>query len=365
MCSKNRGVFGGDPAFVCLPRMVEYIVKANGSRTATVTVNPSECFAHSQPKGAIMQLSYDLQYSIHSKETVSDLVDRFLPTMAHTDSEGNVHVNQDYVQQWSEKKWRLPVYTTPVLAAALVESVRRVRKSDAPIKLQHIVMTDKFVLTVGDRSIFFGIVNKGSMPTVIMEIPRQEPTIYRDSFLSNSKETYLEVSFQSLISCSMFSSLRSSVVEIFSEILGIMVSSHGVLYPTYISNILRPYHLNWKIEEDDIESFFWCVAPPYKGWRQKTEYEQLEETSSLRKRKKVTMSFTHENSDETLVVTFTTSRMDYRDSIVPVEAEIRDANGEVVRVLNKDKKQKYEVHSRIAQFLSEWGEGTIDEWTWG
>ena len=152
-----------------------------------------------------MKLSHDLPWSIHSRETVSDLVDRFLPTMAHTDSEGNVHVNQDYVQQWSEKEWRLPVYTTPVLAAALVESVHRVQKSDAPIKLQHITMTDKFVLTVGDRSIFFGIVNKGSMPTVIMEIPRQEPTIYRDSFLSNSKETYLEVSFQSLISCSMFS----------------------------------------------------------------------------------------------------------------------------------------------------------------
>lgn len=311
-----------------------------------------------------MQLSHDLQYSIHSKETVSDLVDRFLPTMAHTDSEGNIHVNQDYVQQWSEKEWRLPVYTTPVLAAALVESVRRVRKSDAPIKLQHIVMTDKFVLTVGDRSIFFGIVNKGSMPNVIMEIPRQEPTIYRDSFLSNSKETYLEVSFQSLISCSMFNSLRSSVVKNFSEILDIMVSNHGALYPTYINNILRPYHLNWKIEEEDIESFFWCIAPSHRGWRQKVEREWFAKTSSLQKREKVTMSFTHENSDETLVVTFTTSRRDYRDSIVPVEAEVRDANGDVVRVLNKDKKQKYELHSRIAQFLSEWGEGTIDEWTW-
>ena len=256
------------------------------------------------------------------------------------------------------------MWTAPVLAAALVESVRRVQKSNAPIKLQHLIMTDKFALTVGDRSIFFGILNKGSMPTVVMEIPRQKPTIDIERFLSDSKETYLEVSFQSLISCSMFSSLRSSVVEIFSEILGIMVSSHGVLYPTYISNILRPYHLNWKIEEDDIESFFWCVAPPYKGWRQKTEYEQLKETSSLRKREKVTMSFTHENSDETLVVTFTTSRGDYRDSIVPVEAEVRDANGDVVRVLSKDKKQSYEVHRRIAQFLSEWGEGTIDEWSW-
>lgn len=51
MCSKNRGAFGGDPAFLCLPRVVEYIVKANGNRTATVTVNPSECFVRSQPKG--------------------------------------------------------------------------------------------------------------------------------------------------------------------------------------------------------------------------------------------------------------------------------------------------------------------------
>ena len=202
------------------------------------------------------------------------------------------------------------------------------------------------------------------MPTVVMEIPRQEPTIDIDRFLSDSRKTYLKVNFQSLISCAMLGSSIKTIVNNVDKMLDIMVSSHGVLYPTYISNILRPYHLNWKIEEDDIESFFWCVAPPYKGWRQKAEYEQLEETSSLRKRKKVTMSFTHENSDETLVVTFTTSRMDYRDSIVPVEAEVRDANGEVVRVLNKDKKKKYEVHSRIAQFLSEWGEGTIEEWTW-
>ena len=310
-----------------------------------------------------MQLSHDLQYSIHSKETVSDLVDRFLPTMAHTDSEGNVHVNQDYVQQWSEKEQRLPVWTAPVLAAALVESVRRVRKSDAPIKLQHIVMTDKFVLTVGDRSMFFGIVNRGAMPTVVMEIPRQEPIIYRDRFLSNSKETYLSVRFMSLISCAMFSSLRKTVVASLCEILEVMLSSHGSLYPTYISNILRPYYLNWEIEEEDLESFFWCVAPPYKGWRKTVEYEWFAETSSLRKRKKVTMSFTHENSDETLVVTFTTSRKDYRDSIVPVEAEVHDANGEVVRILN-DKKQKYEVHKGIIHFLSEWGEGTIDEWSW-
>ena len=202
------------------------------------------------------------------------------------------------------------------------------------------------------------------MPTVVMEVPRQEPVIDRDHLLSTSRETYLEVNFMSLISCRMFSMSRKSVMKDFGKILEIMVSSHGSLYPTYISNILHPYHLNWKIEEDDIESFFWCVAPPYKGWRQKTEYEQLEETSSLRKRKKVTMSFTHENYDETLVVTFTTSRMDYRDSIVPVETEVRDANGEVARVLNKDKKKNYEVHSRIAQFLSEWGEGTIKEWTW-
>ena len=202
------------------------------------------------------------------------------------------------------------------------------------------------------------------MPTVVMEIPRQEPTIDIDRFLSDSRKTYLKVNFQSLISCAMLGSSIKTIVNNVDKMLEIMLSSHGVLYPTYISNILRPYHLNWEIEEDDIESFFWCVAPPYKGWRQKTEYEQLEETSSLRKRKKVTMSFTHENSDETLVVTFTTSIIDYRDSIVPVEAEIRDANGEVVRVLNKDKKKKYEVHSRIAQFLSEWGEGTIEEWTW-
>lgn len=309
-----------------------------------------------------MQLSHDLEWSIRRGETVSDLVDRFLPTMAHTDEEGRIHVNENYVQKWSEKEQRLPVWTAPVLAAALVESVRRVRKSDAPIKLQHIVMTDKFVLTVGDRSMFFGIVNRGAMPTVVMEIPRQEPIIYRDRFLSNSKETYLSVRFMSLISCAMFSSLRKTVVASLCEILEVMLSSHGSLYPTYISNILRPYYLNWEIEEDDIERFFWCVASPYRGWRKKTEYEQLEETSSLRKRKKVTMSFTHENSDEKLVVTFTASRIDYRDSIVPVEAEVRDANGEVVRLLNKDKKKKYEVHRRIAQFLSEWGEGTIEEW---
>lgn len=312
-----------------------------------------------------MQLSHDLQYSIHSKETVSELVDRFLPTIAHTDENGNVHVNEDYVQKWNEKEQRLPVWTAPVLAAALVESVRCVQKSDAPIKLQHLIMTDKFALTVGDRSILFGIVNKGAMPDVVMEIPRQEPVIYRDRLLSNSKETYLEVSFMSLISCRMFSMSRKSVMKDFGKILEIMVSSHGSLYPTYIGNILRPYHLNWEIEEEDLESFFWCVAPPYKGWRKTVEYEWFAETSSLRKRKKVTMSFTHENSDEKLVVTFTTSERDYRNSIVPVEAEVRDANGDVVRVLNKDKKQKYELHSRIAQFLSEWGEGTIKEWSWG
>lgn len=311
-----------------------------------------------------MKLSHDIEWSIRSKETVGELIDQFLVTMAHTDEEGRIHVNEDYVQKWNEKEQRLPVWTTPVLAAVLVESVRRVQKSDASIKLQHLIMTDKFALTVGDRSIFFCILNKGSMPTVVMEIPRQEPTIDIDRLLSDSRKTYLKVNFQSLISCAMLGNSIKTIVNNVDKMLEIMLSSHGVLYPTYISNILRPYHLNWKIEEDDIESFFWCVAPPYKGWRQKTEYEQLEETSSLRKRKKVTISFTHENSDETLVVTFTTSRMDYRDSIVPVEAEIRDANGEVVRVLNKDKKKKYEVHSRIAQFLSEWGEGTIEEWTW-
>lgn len=311
-----------------------------------------------------MKLSHDLPWSIHSKETVGELIDRFLVTMAHTDDNGNVHINENYVQKWNEKEQRLPVWTAPVLAAALVESVRRVQKSDAPIKLQHLIMTDKFALTVGDRSIFFGILNKGSMPTVVMEIPRQEPTIDIDRFLSDSRKTYLEVNFQSLISCAMLGSSIKTIVKNADKILDIMVSSHGVLYPTYISNILSPYHLNWKIEEDDIESFFWCVAPPYKGWRKEVEYERLAETSSSRKREKVTMSFTHENSDETLVVTFTTSRMDYRDSIVPVGAEVRDANGEVVRVLNKDKKKKYEVHSSIAQLLSEWGEGTIDEWTW-
>lgn len=102
-----------------------------------------------------MQLSHDLKWSIRKNETVNGLVDRFLVTMAHTDKEGHIHVNEDYVQKWSEKEQRLPVWTVPVLAAALVESVRHVEKSNAPIKLQHIVMTDKFVLTVGDRSIFF------------------------------------------------------------------------------------------------------------------------------------------------------------------------------------------------------------------
>ena len=120
-----------------------------------------------------MQLSHDLEWSIRRGETVSELVDRFLVTMAHTDDNGDIHINQDYVQQWSEKEQRLPVWTAPVLAAALVESVRRVQKSEAPIKLQHLIMTDKFALTVGERSIFFGILNKGSMPTVVMEIPRQ------------------------------------------------------------------------------------------------------------------------------------------------------------------------------------------------
>lgn len=101
-----------------------------------------------------MQFSHDLKWSIRKNETVSGLVDRFLVTMAHTDDNGDIHINQDYVQQWSEKEQRLPVWTAPVLAAALVESVRHVEKSNAPIKLQHIVMTDKFVLTVGERSIF-------------------------------------------------------------------------------------------------------------------------------------------------------------------------------------------------------------------